>query len=48
MGAASAEDDGVGDVGGGVESEFDRDGVGLFTIDLLGIELAIRAEGVIG
>ena len=46
LGAGSAEDDGVDDVGGGAESEFDRDGVGLFTIDLLGIELAIRAEGV--
>jgi hypothetical protein len=44
LGAGSTEDDGVGDVEGGAESEFDRDGVGLFTIDLLGIELAIRVE----
>ena len=35
--AGSAEEDGFGDVGGGAESEFDRDGVGLFTIDLSGI-----------
>jgi len=44
LGAGSAEDDSVGDIRGGTKSEFDRDGVGLFTIGLLGIGVG----GVIG
>lgn len=35
MGAAGAKDDGVGDVGGGTEGEFDRDRVSFLAVDLL-------------
>ena len=35
LSAATAEDDGVSNIRGGAESEFDGNGVGLFAIDLL-------------
>ena len=38
LSAATAEDDGISDVGGGAKSELDRDRVGLFAVDLLGFE----------
>ena len=39
LGAATAEDDGICNVRGGAESEFDGNGVGLFAIDLFGFRM---------
>ena len=43
--APSAEDYCIRDVRGRTEGELDRDGVGLFAIDLLRFELGIEEEG---
>lgn len=38
LGTAGAEDDGVGNVRGGTEGEFDRDGVSFLAVDLFCFE----------
>ena len=44
--ACGAKNDGISDIRGGAESEFNGDRVGLFTIDLSSFELGVGMEGV--